>query len=507
MKRTVCILMSLLLCMALLSGCGSQQSGASGITGTGESIVLNISNARAFATYDTTAKNYQYDNEARDAWRQYMADRYRITINITNYADSSPGLLQDINAGQYDGFALASSDFIYAMKNAGSILSLTPYLEKNKAWKALPEEFRKQFEINGEIWAIPYAMTEPVPIAGGIRKSWLTAAGQQAPTDLTQFASVVKSFNKTDCNGDGIVGNDYAYYGLTSYNLSQVFHSFGVYVAPNGSSPYNYDPELGCIADAFFKPNAEAALTYIKDLYASGAIAPTGYSKSENASTEFGISPQQATDEYVLTPPLSADHPTTAYRQGVGYVLTATSKDPQKLVNAFVDLLFSSSASALDCLLGMPENYVDVSGGVYVVEGYASGSCKTMPNLGGYPKFVVNKDFYIASSKEGAQQSVIAAATQVSTNRAAYIQRYQKTDQLVMLPFYYSPLSADYYLMQRTLLIPYNRLLGALRDPDCNVAEELRIYREKALDTGIDTILQNENRLLGLPNAQTFAIN
>ncbi|MBQ3141281.1 MAG: hypothetical protein IJC25_04905 [Clostridia bacterium] len=472
LKKIVSFLLASLFVFGCLSGCAKDTAGDDRSDVNMEGLSININNPYAFATYNTNGKVYQHDREALEKWRDYMSEQYGINVNVTT---DSTG-----RNNSYGGFTLATGTDIYAMRSTETIVPLTPYLKNNKAWNALPEEFRRQFEIGGEIWAIPYGLSEYVPVVGEVSQSWLNGVGGSLPDDLGSYANLA-----------ALLPNGGERSGITTYNLTQIFHSYGLYVAPDCSMPYSYDPELGCIADALFKPEALSALTYIHQLLSSGTV---GFNLNNPVSSN-------AVDS-VLIPPLSQAHPVVACCDGTGYVLLASTSDPQKQVNTLCDLLFSNAALTLDCNLGLPENYVSAGGGTYVVESLAYDVAATMPNLGGYPQFNVHEQYRVVADKNAPESAVDTLAQK----RRTYIERYEKSGQLIKLPMYYYPISGDFYLMRRTLLTPYTRLFYTLRNPSANVAEALKTYRIKAIDTGIEDILRTENQMLGLPQAQTFSV-
>lgn len=540
----------------ILTGCSSGTGSPFMPVSPTQQVSISVTNYLSFASENEYS--YYYDRNAKDTWIDYMS--LHNYTDFTIYNEQFTDSVTLVESDEREGLVLCNSPLeIKRLANQGKILPLDKYLADNPAWMALPEAFRNTFEIDGKIYAIPYS-TGSVVESGltlngelAINTKWLEQLGLSMPKTLEEFENVGKQFAQNDMSGDGIVGNDYLLCFFNPLFNFHIFQAYGLYCGLPTSTTFGYDPELGCIADALFKDNAEPALAYMMRLYTEGVIDPasaayynfdsiskdamagkygTIFMTNAAALLEAGMTYaaanyeritgktydptdievlQWAADVFEPIPPLSTQYPLTYSDSPYGYVMTTQTAMPKEVINRFVDLCYGFNGTTyLECNFGTESAYTLKSDGTCIVPGYqplhgiALGNTElsACPNLGGYYQNSLGENFIVTSGQgSGANYAEVLAG--LENKITGYIGKYEAANLMVKVPAYYAPCGATYResakLFRRNV---YGDLFRALLIESNSVGDALKTYREDAIFFGIADILKESNGMLGLPNKQ-----
>ncbi len=541
----------------MLAGC-SKTGSVNPPVSPSDQVSISVTNYYSFVSQNEYSS--YYDDNAKDAWIDYMS--LHNNTDFTLYKDGMAKAAELVSTDVREGLVLLDSALkIKELARAEKLLPLDDYLANNDSWLSLPEEFRKTFEIDGKIYAIPYSADSMVGsglslnMELAINTQWLKQLGLEMPKTLEDFENVGKQFLQSDMNGDGMIGNDHLLGLFNPMMNSQVLQAYGLYCDLSTSSMFGYDPELGCIADALFKDNAEAALTYLKRLYTEGVIDPDSRSyfnfdqiqndvlagkygavllTNAQALLEAGLTYasenyqritgktydpsnkevlQWAADVFEPIPPLSTQYPLTYSNSAYGYVLTAKTPMPNQVINRFVDLCYGLNATTyLECNFG-DGAYTLNSDGTCVVAGYdtlqgisvGTPERSACPNLGGYYKNSLGENFAVTGNNGGGSVSTNYAEVLngLKDKITSYIQKYEVLDLMVEVPNDFIPSGAAFEESAKVLRRDaFGKLYRGLLVGTQPIGDLLKAYREDALLFGIADVLQESNALLGLPNNQ-----
>jgi putative aldouronate transport system substrate-binding protein len=83
------------------------------------------------------------------------------------------------------------------------IFPLDIYLEDNKNWLSLPDEWKNAYFINGNLWGIPSLILE-IALTRYIREDWLNNLNIDSPESIEDFYEVMVKFTYNDPDEDGI---------------------------------------------------------------------------------------------------------------------------------------------------------------------------------------------------------------------------------------------------------------------------------------------------------------
>lgn len=530
----------LVLALVILTGCTGQKSSSvavdsiqqgtiiPSITIDGKGLVFSVAASNLFVDSSGSC-----DQNAVNEWQDYINQTYNLNISLINIGiDASPEIVNKIKSSLYSGMACLSSNEILPLIQGEQILPLDEYLVDNKVWNSLPETFRKRFEYQGHIWAIP-RMEDRNLLVSSIRTDWLKEAGLKTPTTLEKLKNVGQSLAKQDPNGDGDLTNDYLIGGAYD-SCPDIWNALGIYFSESGDT-ITYDPTQGCIVDSMFKPEASDALQYFRDLYEKGLLPESFFmpympnNQSNSITLQAGVvqgkymasfnwafqndenmtnksistlSDQQyktITDIYEAMSPLSRTNPIVYTLDPSGYVLSDSTENPQDVVNAFVNLLFSKQGY-LDCTLGIPSQYTQTSNNVYLCK-YADEKTKTSfpkPGLVNAPTMIFGGSYAVVNNSDD-----VAIATRIiresSSYENNYVNTYTASGQLACINVFNSTVqSATYEIQGRKFKQLFMGILSYIPEKDVPISSLVKSYRKQAQALLIDTILQEANENAGL---------
>jgi len=476
----------------LFTGCASSTT-ASKISGSNNSAVSQLS-----------IYNYQAFNNDADAiktWEDYMLEKYNIEIKLDSSTDERTMYLSVWN-GNKTGIMNMSMGFIPHLISQNRILPLTDYLKDNKAWNALPESYRKKFEVNGEIWAVP--TSESVQIVTRVMNEDLLKelSNGKVPNDLDEFTALCDKLKALDDSFDVAVYN----YLMGDSTFYDIFNAYGMYFMKfslQKSFPLAYDPVEDKFVDCMFKPQAKEALSYLRKLYQNGIIDPKAFTANKDSSYPVDCAELNTTMKQTFTPikPFkpyqnSNKYPLSYTTNGYGYVMAEGTAHPKETINALVDLLYGSKQSYLDCFMGLPDTYTARSDGVFIFKKDENNKYRSTPNL-------VN-----ASSIMLGQQAIFVRDDYSEDNintlkeRANSVNQYLKDNEnmLAEIPvMYQSPISLTYTLTFDAYYGYFKKLMvDAITNDKITVDEAIETYQYN-VETfcSLDDILKEANQAIG----------
>lgn len=155
------------------------------------------------------------------------------------------------------------TDVINAVEN-GFLEPLECYLENNRNWNSMPEEYRKAYLFNDKIYAINAGYAGNF-FSRIIRADWLDNLGLDVPKTVYELYDMAKAFteNDPDRNGKDDTG------GLTTSNFwlcQDIFQAFGARLNNTGNGAITWDPNEDAWIDSMLKPQMADALNFIREL-------------------------------------------------------------------------------------------------------------------------------------------------------------------------------------------------------------------------------------------------
>jgi len=551
--------LALALCAVMLAGCGPAESSSTVSVDTQIYTNLSIPSSVKITTmsfFDNYGDGITTVNE-RNEWTDAISERYQTDLSVVVPADNS--IYQTTYATAANGeltgiMELNSFMELQTLVDLGRILPLDDYLEHNKAWKALPEQVRSLYQVDGKTYGVPayfyYTMetrsyeTELIEKAGGTVPT--------TPEEFKQFAQtlieneLIPEFQYVLGGG----GNGLAW-------ATDFLNAFGVYIARSGQYPFAYDPEADAIIDPFLTNNAQLALQYLRELFEMGALnwnfdvidvdeyldnikngmygsfyAPSGQGKYDfgittlanriynstkewpNADEDWEKLTAFITESYTMSGN-GTDGVRLLYPSSTPYVLLAGTSQPAECINFFVDLLFASESNYLEAYVGLSENYVRNADGTISLKMILSEDGGLNYNDEVYtPRhraglvdkiegLYSNAQVFIATSNDDAQ---IAREKEVFDYTNQQLSEAMLTRAATKMPGVYGSVQS------KQLVQKYNDVYeafhkcysDAITNPDVTVEQALATYRNEMRALGGDQILSEANTAIGKKVTQQY---
>ncbi len=473
----------------------------------------------------------------RQQWLDETSARYGITLHIypnynayvndTGYeafpkkpgynTDGPPRVSKDVEPAptpapkpEYVGLTQIGS--VEALKKAvtgsDSYMPLDDYLADNPVWKALPEDFKSIYEINGRIYAIPTSVS-PIQNARIIHNEALQKTGI-AVTDLDSFRNFALNY---------IQNAKKATDSATVSEVADILTAFGLYSGKDGSVQFNYDPTADCFVDWMTKPAAVDALTYLRELTNAGALSYRHATKTDFFKMGLWASKYAPYFDYadcteVLT--LNPEFPQVAFTDVKGFAMTKDTPQPQETLNFFIDLLFGSEQSYLESWLGSTNSFVKNSDGSITVAMMQDLDdnfiVPAMPNLtGGLTEIFPYSYMDIIYSQNGTA----ATTSEIENHKAQMnlLNDFLQNGSVVQLPPEYQIIkSATYNGYTANSSSYYNKLYSmymsyfsaAVTRSDFTVQQIVDQYKKALLNMGGNQMLDEMNAAIGKKTAYYY---
>lgn len=386
------------LLMILINGCTSSKNIEKKQINTSETnmIGMNIMLAES-----VNSPKYDHIKE----WEAFMKENYKIEINIEYIAATDfiqygmgkyiPEVIQD----GYEGFIFIGKNSwqIEDLAKKGLILPLSEYLDNNEIFRALPARMKEQLKLtDGEMWSIPVSDICS-PYIRLYNNEWLTKLELKKPETLEELYEALKGFTYGDPNNTKAQDT----YGISvkrDYELSSLMDLFlanGCYIAPTGVSSITFDRQTGTYEDSFLKSGARETLELISSMTSEGIVKQTDIKSFKDYTDSKNIGSYA---DYVSIGDNSdfADYSYSFYLKGYNevktylgiataitssYVLSANTKNPQEIVDKFINTFYGSDEGYYSAFSGLKdidylyENklFTDISGikGVRILNVYS----------------------------------------------------------------------------------------------------------------------------------------
>lgn len=392
MKKIIALLLSAVLTMTCLAGCGGNgnKTSADGVkepykhfNATGYPVVDEQITLTVMVAVDTTRSSGLNDNPIiLEIEKLTGVDLEFIEVSTTEWSEElsltlASGDLPDIIAG-----SMSSSDLASSIK-AGTIIDLKPYIESYgeniKATMNVIDSMEQTITLSsGEIASLPYinfSTEEGNSCPQGmlyVYQPWLDKLGLEAPDTAQELYDVLKAFKTKDPNGNG-KADEIPFLPRILERFYDLFSLFGI-VVQEGSYLQEVD---GKIMFTPSMPNFKEGLTYLRTLYKEGLVNEKVFTdKPANTIAKgsgetavagvvcgeaaFAVVGEKRQEEMTLIPYIAAEGYNMAWleRQVVSegkFMITKDCKYPEVALRVW-DYFFSEEGSSL-YWMGTEDNY------------------------------------------------------------------------------------------------------------------------------------------------------
>ena len=321
MKKTLSLLLALLVLISSFAGCGgttpaatdasAQTSAATASTEAAASESpaasepadpsaaynppLTVTYARSAGldpkfptgqTYEDNVFTREYLSElgidAKQAWAAQGLEQYETKLNLYIASGELPDIIKVTNMGQFT--RLVDAGLVEDLTAAFDAFA-TPLVKQSfQSDKGLA---LKQVTRNGQLWAIPEVPTQ----LGGleytfIREDWRLKLGLPVPQTTEDLVAMATAFAKQDPDGNGKDDTFGFVFGNQPYeNYMEIrgfANSFGAY-------PTTWIEKDGKLAYGSIQPEMKNALAALAQMYKDGAIDPEFVAKNAYAASSDAV--------------------------------------------------------------------------------------------------------------------------------------------------------------------------------------------------------------------------
>jgi len=407
---------------------------------------------------------------------------------------------------------------LWTLVNAGVVVPLDQYVEDSDIYASLPENFKAALTANGSVWGIPADGEYVLPWVRSYRTEWLTELNQTVPTTTDELKTLLAALVEHEEAG---------LYTVNATGLADIFAAFG---APlTYGNPIGYNETLGCVADAMLTDGAQNALSYLRELYAIGAInsdfLETDYdelvkimTKGTAASTYYPLGGAKLS----FGATLAKDSDLTQYQiytestgglngsgapitvQGGAYCLLTGSSQPLETTRYLLKMLWGSESNWLSCSIGIA-GYTKTDSGLVLDYADSNHALIPCPNLcGTLPGMFEAKDymrFYNDTSNAEIELAQVASVhyytmiTEGLANGSFYFRH----------PLLFGISSVTYSEKADDYNAAFVKLLqSAITDSTITVAQALDVYKQDMLALDAEIVLTEANTAFGIYPVQSY---
>ncbi|HOP11307.1 MAG TPA: hypothetical protein PK629_07440 [Oscillospiraceae bacterium] len=538
MRNSIKITVSLLVCfLVFLTGCGATPS-------TSLPDELRAANADFPESINIIAPDFFEatgainTDQIRQKWLDETSERYGIILHIypnyKAYIDDTGYVAVPKSPSYVDGYVslefeseestpapqpkkpnyvgltqIGSADALKkSVTDSDPYMPLEDYLDDNPIWKALPEDFKSLYEINGHIYAIPTSVTL-IQKARIIHNEALEKTGI-AVTDLNSFREFALAYIQ---NAKKVTDN------AAISEVADVLTAFGLYPGEDAYVQFNYDPTADCFTDWLTKPAAVDALEYLRELTNAGALTYRYATGSDFFKMGLWASKYAPYFDYsdcteVLT--LNPEYPQVAFTEIKGFAMIKDTPQPQETINFFIDLLFGSEQNYLDCWLGSSNGFAQNGDGTITVAMTQDLDdnfvVPAMPNLTGglseifpysYTDIIYSQNGTVATTSEIEDHKVQVKLLNDSLQDGSVV-KLPPEYQIIQSATYngYTANGSNKYNDLSSLYIKC--FLSAVSRSDKTVQQIVDEYKSKMLDLGGNAMLDEMNAAIGKQTAYYY---
>ncbi|WP_334077599.1 extracellular solute-binding protein [Paenibacillus sanfengchensis] len=259
--------LAFVLAATLVSACGGKEEGAkgNGSEGTKGSGPVKINASQI--SWGTNLPADDFVKKELDAKmgielsQTLVGDQadYENKINVLAASNNLPDL-----------FMVTGKPHLQKLAESGSLLDLTPYLEKMPDYtKFAGSDVIKKGLVSEKQYALPKA-GQAVSYTYWVRKDWLDNLKLQPPTTVDELLAVAKAFTEQDPDQNG--KNDT--FGITGTNFQTFDPIFGAYGITNIYEGSKLFVEDGKVTNTLYHPKMKEALAAIKKFVDAGVVDP-----------------------------------------------------------------------------------------------------------------------------------------------------------------------------------------------------------------------------------------
>ncbi len=278
-KRVLCGALALTLAAGLLAGCGKEQTAQVDVNSLEvlNENTLPITEKPLTLTIWMENKSQGYVKNYSDMLAfQELEKRTGIKLDFSHPTGAAKEQLNIVLASNDYPDIIYSAWMDTGMKQLqnGVCLDLAPYIEKlapnlRKVFEEKPEMKEQLLMVNGEILMFPKLVDDQKFLCYDgyfIRQDWLDKVGEDVPTTIDEWYTVLTKFRDTDLNGNG--QQDEVPFSSLNWMFKEAFTS------AYGFSKYDYyyDAEAGKVTHSALSPNFKEYLTTMNKWYTEKLI-------------------------------------------------------------------------------------------------------------------------------------------------------------------------------------------------------------------------------------------
>lgn len=289
MKRTVTMLLSVLMLLSLLTACGGKPSTNNDGGADDKVITIGIPENAAVTDYDTNAYTLWLEEQlGYDLQFQFFATssadyKAQLSTMMLNENDDLPDILMN-----FSGLGDATWE-VYG--EDGYFISLSPYFEdkegKAKIWWERTASFDQEYVNNvlrrctaddGQIYAFPRiesTMIDTMDYMVCINKTWLENLNLEMPTDPDSLYTVLKAFKEQDANGNGDPTDEIPLAGTQNQCGDVINWLINMFIYFDDATYFNLSEDAKTLTTPFTEDKYREALAYCKKLVDEGLLHPS----------------------------------------------------------------------------------------------------------------------------------------------------------------------------------------------------------------------------------------
>lgn len=414
-KRAVVLLVTGLLILSLLAGCGKAAPDAT--AGSNSSAVTTAASNGTSATTmvpeiekpeklvivsgQTIGSN---EPEKTKAFLEAFKNMTGVNLEIINNSDAQTVVATKIAAGDQVDVYIGNPNGLY-QQNAVVPIEQS-WIDSSVNVKNIPQIYWRNFTKKGVIMSVPYRSMMKTALF--IRQDWLDKLKLKVPETLDDFYNVTKEFALNDPDGNG-KQDTYGYAGQNEWDTCTYFF----YPIQNAlcklTGKINYDEDEDKLKYVPFEEDYKPYLSFLQKSYKEKIIEPQIFTnKEENMANLFytgktGILEYYCgnTDEIysktlavnpnakitIMAPPKGpAGSGSYAIISNVSMSIIKGSKDPVAAFKYFCDAIHSPEGQQLLCYGPEGINWVKENG--------IAKATVPNPSMGLNPTLVINQDLF-----------------------------------------------------------------------------------------------------------------
>jgi ABC-type glycerol-3-phosphate transport system substrate-binding protein len=485
--------------------------------------------------------------EQKAEWVDWMSERYgtQFKANAFPRPEYMTKFALAMQAGDIKGLGwIFGGTYMSDYHADGSSMVIEDeWLADNPTWQSLPAYMKNANKRDDQLLAMPNSFERTLAFNRGVRLDWLENLGMDKPETIYELWDVVKAFTENDPDGNGKDDT----IGMTSagvWNIQDIFHSYDAHCNHVGAHLIVPGPnDNGSWVDGMLKPGAEEALTWLRDAYEAGyldqEIFTNGGSdmRDRMSSGQYGstyywgswsrpygsfesrlgkVNPDAKMDILLgLTSDLADKNVNpgpSIDSGGVGapWIVIYGTEEPEKLVNAYVNIWFGDEIGWASGRWGVYEKYWTFGPDGEIVrlakEKKEDGSCSYY----GGPGMVGNVE------PLGLTQTAIGYRSECWTEQQAeefnlrnqitaqYIQEGMESGLFFAYGKFNEPQSETYKDINANINTLFSETVAAAVTGTKTVDQALADYRKEMRAMGAQAVLEEANAAVGKPVLQQY---